>query len=146
MPPKGRQLMESNPLTYIVDTPHYSLAVVPSKERIYCTLSPYTTEFPDADEIFDSWLKIGSSFSHGFTLVLDACAEKVQRPEVIRFLLNVQKIAAGNGLLQLVDIVSGPPFAHVLHDQIANMAVTKDCRKVFPNRAGAEEWLDSLVS
>ena len=136
--------MENDVLTYIANAKSYTLAVAPSKNRIYCTLGPDVTVFPDASEIRDDWLEIGDCLSNEFTLVLDACAEKVQRPDVIHFLLDFQKAAAGRGLLKLADIVSGSSFAYMLHEQIADMAGTRKRRKVFPDRESAEKWLDSL--
>lgn len=137
--------MKTMTLSNIVNAPGYTLAVDPSQNRVLCVIEADIDHIPDCAEIDDAWLEIGSYLSETFTVLLDAGIEKVQRPELVRFLLYFQETAAAGGLGRIAEVLSGSTFAYMLHARIADMAGTGDRRKIFDNYEQAEEWLDAVM-
>ncbi len=126
----------------IANTPHYTLAFEPSKNRVHWTPRGFWDKTVDKSELLDNWKKILHDVSAGFTILTDATQMKTLRPEWVETFKEIQTLMVESGLAASAEVLPQNTITKMQANRVARKSGM--CKQHFATSEDAERWLDSL--
>ena len=128
----------------IANTPHYTLAVDPSKNRIYWTPRGLWDQSLSAPKLVDQWERARRHVLPGFTILADARQIQILSADWADTFEQIQELMISSGLAASAEVLPEDAITKMQAKRISRQSGMR--REVFASVEEAEKWLDSLRS
>jgi len=126
----------------IANTPNYTLAVDPSKNRIYWTPRGLWDKTMSAPELVSHWEKARQRVLSGFTILVDARQIKTLSADWADTFRQIQELMVTSGLMASAEVLPEDAITKMQAKRVSRQSGMR--REVFDSVEEAEKWLDSL--
>ena len=125
----------------IANTPAHTLAVDPTKNRIYCTMTG--NGLPEPSAFIQDWKKATRLVAKGFTVLVDVTRFRITSLKWMEIATKTQVMLLEAGLARTAEIVPEEVFLTLQFNRILDGCWLEE-KKMFTNRNEAEAWLDRI--
>lgn len=126
----------------IASTPHYTLAVDPSKNRIYWTPRGLWNKAVSAPKLVSNWEKARQHVLSGFTILADARQVQILPADWAGTFEQIQELMVSSGLMASAEVLPEHKVTQMQAKRISKQSGMR--RELFTSVEEAEKWLDSL--
>ena len=127
----------------LVNAERYVLKVDLLKNRMYWTFKGFWKELEGEDAYLQYWHAAANKMTPGFTVLVDLSELQIMSAEWTGIAVKTQEIVMAAGVKAVAEVIPGRAVLELQAGRIANTTGIR--KQVFPTKAAAEAWLDSLA-